>query len=112
MVCIKGNGPLKRKMRTKEFIKSFFESWENLYLSLDGETLYFYISRNSLEPLYSIPLNQIKRVHVDLASDQSNIHNKNAVRQENKKDSSKANIFEDRFNVVLTTSSKDIILLR
>lgn len=105
MVCVKGSGPLMRKTRAKRFFKAYFDSWESLYLSLDGEWLYLFSARNSPEPSYSISISQLKRIHVEIAPDNSQHTRSNS-------ENSKSITLEDRFLVILSTISNDLIQLR
>lgn len=103
MVSVAGNGPLKRRMRTKGFLKSFFETWDNLYISLDGEYFSVYSSRNAPEPLLLLQISDIKNIHVDLAP---NNHHREVSKGSNN------NVIEDKFMIVLAAITRDIIKLR
>jgi hypothetical protein len=63
-----GTGPLKSKMRTKGFVKSFFTNWDKLYLSLDGENLGFFKKKTALEPYLVLPVNDIKAVRSEIST--------------------------------------------
>jgi hypothetical protein len=106
MVSIKGSGPLRRKMRAKEFLKSFFDSWESFYLSLDGELLSLFIAKNSPEPFFTISLTQLKRIHVEPVVD----HHQHSHSHSHHHQPSA--VIEDRYLVVLLTSSNDLLHLR
>lgn len=101
MLCIKGTGPLKRRMRAKGFIKSFFENWDNMYASLDGEYLYFYETRNSPEAMLAIPLSAVKSIHIELME---------VPAVEVIKKGAKG--MEDKFVMVITTQSRDFVMIK
>lgn len=104
MVRIKGNGPLKLRMRTKGFIKSFFDNWEPLFASLDGEALSFYEARNAVEPLMLLSVSHIKSIHIELSE-------VNVGTNPNEKQKG-AKAMEDKFIVVITTGNRDVINLK
>lgn len=94
----RGTGPIKRRIRTRGFVKSLFESWEHLYLSLDGEAISFFTSRNAHEPLVYLPLKQAKSVHLELA-------------QKGRADKKNAAI-EDKFVIVISTTHWDVLHIK
>jgi hypothetical protein len=95
---------LKRKLRGKDFLKSFFETWESFYLSMDGQVLHLFVAKHSLSAFHTIPLRTLKRIHVEPALE--HLHHSSAS------DHSKLSVLEDRYLVVLSTSSKDTIQLK
>jgi hypothetical protein len=101
MLCVKGNGPLKRRMRTRGFIKSFFDNWDHLYASLDGESLFFFEARNAAEAMMIIPLSAVRSIHIDLMEVP-------AVELQAKK----GKAMEDKFVMVITTHNRDIVMLK
>lgn len=106
LMCVQGSGPLKWKLRSKSLLKSFFESWESFYLSMDGQMLHFFISKNSSSAFFTITLKSLTRIHVEPALD--NIH----ARHPPLVNKTKLPAFEDSYLVILSTSSKDVIQLR
>lgn len=99
MVSVSGNGPLKRRMRTKGFLKSFFETWDHLYISLDGDSFFIYATRNTPEPLLYLPLSDLKNLRVELADTKDITKNS-------------ATGYEDKYIVILTAATRDTIKLR
>lgn len=99
MVSVSGNGPLKRRMRTKGFLKSFFETWDHLYISLDGEIFFIYASRNAHEPLLYLPLTELRNLRVELADNKESTKNSTTG-------------YEDKYIVILTAATRDTIKLR
>jgi hypothetical protein len=102
MVCIKGSGQLKRRMRSKAFLKSFYDTWDRIYLSMDGLSLYLYLSRNASEPIACIPLAHIKTLHIEMFLE----HFWNTSRFSD--GSKKEKLVDDRFYVIITTLNNDI----
>jgi hypothetical protein len=100
MVSVSGNGPLKRRMRTKGFLKSFFETWDHLFISLDGEFFLIYSSRNATEPLLCLSLSDVKNIRLDLADNHREVN-----RTAN-------SVMEDKFVIVLCATTRDNIKLR
>jgi hypothetical protein len=94
-------------MRTKDFLKSLFDNWESFYLSMDGELLFIFIARNSPEPFHAIPLAQLRRIHVEPMVDHHQ-HSHSHSSHHNQPFTAT----DDRFFVVLLTTSNDIIHLR
>jgi hypothetical protein len=101
MVSVSGNGPLKRRMRTKGFLKSFFESWDHLYISLDGEFFSLYPARNAPEPLLVLALDDIKSLRLELGENHREV-NRNTT----------SNVMEDKFVIVIAATTRDVIKLR
>jgi hypothetical protein len=97
---VSGNGPLKRRMRTKGFLKSFFETWDHLFISLDGEFFLVYPSRNATEPLLFLSLSDVKNIRLELADNHREV-NRNAN-----------SVMEDKFVIVLAATTRDNIKLR
>eukprot|EP00602_Paraphysomonas_sp_CaronLab_P013032 CAMPEP_0185044324 /NCGR_PEP_ID=MMETSP1103-20130426/43385_1 /TAXON_ID=36769 /ORGANISM="Paraphysomonas bandaiensis, Strain Caron Lab Isolate" /LENGTH=1760 /DNA_ID=CAMNT_0027584577 /DNA_START=146 /DNA_END=5428 /DNA_ORIENTATION=- len=102
MVSFRGSGPMKRRNKTKGILKSLLESWDNMYISMDGEILFFYTSKSAAEPTAVLSLGQVKSIHMDLAESTGN--NVNARKG--------TKYVEDKFVVVLTTQGRDVIHLR
>lgn len=96
-MSFKGTGPIKRRSRTRGFVKSLFDTWEHLYLSMDGEGLHFYTTRNAADPLVYLALKNVKSFYVELADQRGD--KKNAA-------------MEDKFIVVLATTYWDVIHIR
>jgi hypothetical protein len=107
MVSVRGNSQLKRRMRTKGFLKSFFDSWDHLYLSMDGEHFHIYTSRSANEPILALALADIRNVHVELITDQYSSSGYDA-----KKEKQPQSAMDDKFALVITTSTRDLIQLR
>jgi hypothetical protein len=101
MVSVSGNGPLKRRMRTKGFLKSFFECWDHLYISLDGEYISMFPARNAPEPLLFLSLDDIKSLRLELADTHREVNR-----------STTSNTIEDKFVIVLVAITRDVIKLR
>ena len=106
LMCVQGSGPLKRKLRSQSLLKSFFETWESFYLSMDGQMLHFFVSKSSSSAFHTLPLRSLTRIHVELALDPSHARHPPPV------DKTKLPAFEDCYLVILSTSSKDVIQLR
>jgi hypothetical protein len=107
MVCIKGRGPLKRRMRSKDFLRSFFDTWDHIYLSMDGFSLYLFLSRNASEPIAIIPLVSLKKLHIERTTDQFPTGTR-VIEEGGKKEK----MMEDRYYVILSTSNNDIIQIK
>lgn len=100
----RGTGPIRRKMRTRGFIKSFLDIWETFFLSLDGQSLHVYSSRTHHEPIISIEMNQVKSFQVDLFNHHADTFDHNGKK--------KFTSIEDRYMLVLSTHSWDIVRLQ
>eukprot|EP00602_Paraphysomonas_sp_CaronLab_P013407 CAMPEP_0185038330 /NCGR_PEP_ID=MMETSP1103-20130426/33855_1 /TAXON_ID=36769 /ORGANISM="Paraphysomonas bandaiensis, Strain Caron Lab Isolate" /LENGTH=1809 /DNA_ID=CAMNT_0027576713 /DNA_START=184 /DNA_END=5613 /DNA_ORIENTATION=+ len=102
MVSFRGNGPLKRRVRTKDIMKSLLERWDHMYVSMDGEFLFFYTSRNAVDAETVLPLGQVKSIHIELGDATGN--------DSNSKKGTK--YIEDKFVIVITAQTRDIIHLK
>lgn len=105
MMLVKGTGPLKRKMRARGFIKSFFDNWDHLYLSLDGEALFLYEARNAVEPLLVLTLSQVKSIHIELMETTPVGSDPNVMKKG-------AKAMEDKFIVVISTHGRDVLMMK
>lgn len=96
-MSIRGTGPVKRKLRAKGGFTKIFDGWDRGYLSMDGSSIHCYTSKNSPNPWISILLGDIKSIHIEL----------NAL---SKSDSArkKAAPSDDKFDVVVTSSTRDV----
>ena len=103
-VNFRGTGPIRRKMRTRGFLKSFLDIWEAFYLSLDGTALHLYDSRTDPEALISVELSQIKGLQVDIFNHHTATFDNNGKK--------KFTSIEDRYMMVITTHSWDSIRLQ
>ncbi len=93
-VQILGTGPLKRRMRTRGFIKSFLQKWERLFLSLDGNILSFYKKKTSQESYLHLKVSSMKSVRTETSSTKI------------------PGYVLDSVDVVLTSSHRDIIKIK
>jgi hypothetical protein len=100
----RGTGPIRRKMRTRGFIKSFLDIWETFYLSLDGSALHLYDNRTDPEPILSLELNQIKALQIELFSHHSATFESNGKK--------KFSSIEDRYMMVLRTHGWDVVRIQ
>lgn len=101
-VAVRGSGPLKRILKSRDFLSSFlFDKWHRLYFSLDEIGLHLFDNKFNTSPLHLIPLKDMKEVSVDVGA---------PIRQSSA-DAAK-NIAEDINNVKLTTFSGDDIYMR
>lgn len=100
----KGTGPIRRKMRTRGFIKSFLNIWESFYLSLDGTDFHIYQKRTDCEPIISIELTSLRGVHIELFGNSSTSGSDGKKKY--------TNSLEDRYIIVLSTSGWDVIRLQ
>ena len=99
-VSFRGTGPIKLRMRSKGFFKSFLAVWDTLFLSLDGEFLFFYTSKKAPEPLAYMSLSNIKSFHIELADNHI------------ERGRSKQTAIDNRFVVVFTTNSRDVVHIK
>jgi hypothetical protein len=100
-VVVRGNGPLKRALNSKDMMGSFlFDKWHRFYMSLDEFSFDLYDNKFSTVPYHSIAVKDLKDVRVDIGT---------PIRQS--KAASK-NIVEDITNVILTTSTGDELFMR
>eukprot|EP00603_Paraphysomonas_imperforata_P004325 CAMPEP_0114419234 /NCGR_PEP_ID=MMETSP0103-20121206/3919_1 /TAXON_ID=37642 ORGANISM="Paraphysomonas imperforata, Strain PA2" /NCGR_SAMPLE_ID=MMETSP0103 /ASSEMBLY_ACC=CAM_ASM_000201 /LENGTH=1684 /DNA_ID=CAMNT_0001587641 /DNA_START=99 /DNA_END=5150 /DNA_ORIENTATION=- len=99
LVSIRGTGPVKRRLRAKGGFTKIFDGWDRGYLSMDGANLFCYTSKNAPNPWVVIPLSDIKSIHIELNA-LSKIGDSG-----NKKKSAPT---EDKFDVVVTSSTRDI----
>lgn len=106
-INFRGTGPIRRKMRTRGFIKSFLNIWESFYLSLDGTAFYIYESRTNFEPFVTIELSTLRGIHIELFNN-SGPSGSNSLSDGKKK---YTNSLEDRYMIVLSTSNWDVIRL-
>jgi hypothetical protein len=118
LLCVKGMGPLKSKLRNKDFLKSFFETWESFYLSMDGQALHLFLAKNSATAFHTIPLRSLRRIHVEPALlDPHHLHTRHghssaSANSKPHTDNAKLSAIEDRYLVVLSTSANDTIQLK
>lgn len=95
-MSIRGTGPIKRRLRAKGGFTKIFDDWDRGYLSMDGVNIYCYTSKNAPNPWIIIALSDIKSIHIEL----------NALAKGDSK--KKSTPTEDKFDVVVTSSSRDI----
>ena len=97
-MSIRGTGPVKRRLRAKGGFSKIFDDWDRGYLSMDGVNIYCYTSKNAPNPWIVLPLCDIKSIHIEL----------NALSKGGDSSKKKSAPSEDKFDVVVTSSSRDI----
>jgi hypothetical protein len=101
-VAVRGSGPLKRLLKSRDFLSSFlFDKWHRFYFSLDEFGLHLFDNKFNTSALHVIPVADLKEVSVDVG----------APIKQSSSDAAK-NIVEDIHNVKIVTFSGDDLYMR
>ncbi len=99
---MRGSGPLKRIMKSRDFFSSFlFDKWHRLYFSLDETGLNLFDNKFNTTPVHFIPVKDLKEVSVDVGA---------PIRQSSA-DAAK-NVAEDIHNIKVVTFTGDDLYMR
>lgn len=99
---MRGSGPLKRILKSRDFLSSFlFDKWHRFFFSLDEFGLHLYDNKFDGVAFHVIPVADLKEVSVDVG----------APIKENSADAAK-NVVEDIHNVKVSTFSGDDLYMR
>jgi hypothetical protein len=93
MVNILGSGPIRRNLRFRRLVQSFFHISSEVFLSLDGKALHIYEDYSYPGPMFSLPLTNIEGLMVGYCEQQ-------------------VDFSEDRFMIILNTFDKDILQIQ
>jgi hypothetical protein len=101
-VAVRGSGPLKRLLKSRDFLSSFmFDKWHRFFFSLDEFGLHFFVNKFDNDALHVIPIADLKEVSVDVG----------APIKQSSADAAK-NVVEDIHNVRVATFSGDDLYMR
>jgi hypothetical protein len=65
IVKMRGSGPGKRAIQSKGILNAILEKWHKFYLSLYADGLYFYENKQTLDPIYVVPIADIKGLRIE-----------------------------------------------
>ena len=82
-------------------LASFFDKWSRYYVSLDGISLRFLESKNSVDAISTIAVEDIKSYRVELSG-----FDRNAAKL------SKTAFVEDGYFFIISTSSRDDVYIK
>jgi hypothetical protein len=93
MINILGTGPIRRNLKFRRLVESFFHISSEVFLSLDGKALHIYEDYSFPAPMFSIPLLSVATLVVGYCD--------RPVERS-----------EDRIMIILNTFEKDIIQIQ
>lgn len=93
MVNILGSGPIRRNLKFRRLVESFFHISSEVFLSLDGKALHVYEDYSFPGPMFSIPLINIEGLMVGRCEQILELS-------------------DDRFMIILNTFNKDVIQIQ